>query len=436
MFKKWREFSWDNVHSLQLFQIIRFGTTFLISILLVKSGMATKDIAFYEVLLFLSNFLSFAWVMGLKNGLLSYFPSIEREDRDILIFNLGLVLIVLAVLTALGLYIFYPFLVENMTQYSFIPHIPLICVFIVFSAPAVLTEFIYLLYNKDSLIRIYAVSIYAVQFLLIALVVFLGLGLYHLILVLVIWSVIRFIWFIQVILQYGKIKIDLKKQWQFIVFSAPLILHVFLGNGMEYIDGFLVTRFFEEEQFAIFRYGARELPIVSMLLGALSMALIPEAVGNMEKALLQIKKRTGQMMRWMYTLSIGLMLLSPFLFPLIYSAEFKSSAILFNFYILIISSRILLPQVVLYGFHKNNFLLLSTILELILNVVLSLWWLGYFGLIGIVAATVVSYLFHKLLLIAYNKWKFNISFSEYVDVKPYLIYNALLYLAFAVSCYY
>ena len=98
--------------------------------------------------------------------------------------------------------------------------------------------------------------------------------------------------------------------------------------------------------------------------------------------------------------------------------------------------RILLPQVVLYGKHRNRFLLYSTILELIINVVLSYWWLQSFGLIGIAYATVCAYLFHKLLLIFYNRWNFAIPFSAYIEIKPYLVYNILMILAFFISWMY
>ena len=79
------------LNALQIFQIFRFGTTLLIGIVLIKVvGLSTAEIALYEVLLFLGNFVSFFWISAGQKGLLTLFPSYPIDQRGRLLFNIFL----------------------------------------------------------------------------------------------------------------------------------------------------------------------------------------------------------------------------------------------------------------------------------------------------------------------------------------------------------
>jgi O-antigen/teichoic acid export membrane protein len=235
----------------------------------------------------------------------------------------------------------------------------------------------------------------------------------------------------------SKFNLDFKLQKAFLLFSIPLMLHMFLGSGMEYIDGFLVTSQFEDPAlFAKFRYGARELPLATILVGALTSAMIPEAVENMGATLIQVKERTKKLGHFLFPVSMILLLISPLLFPLVYSDDFKLSARIFNIYLLVLSSRILLPQIIIFGKQHNFILVWSALLELIVNIVLSILFIQYFGILGIAYATVIAYMVNKLIMIVYNYRTFNISPKAYLHLPSYFLYNAMLLICFVISLNY
>mgnify|MGYP000577689728 CR=1 FL=1 len=154
----------------------------------------------------------------------------------------------------------------------------------------------------------------------------------------------------------GELKTDFTLLEPYLILAFPLILHVLIVSSVEYVDGLIVTSHFEDGTFAIFRYGAKELPLTLLLIGAIVMALIPQVSEDLKSGLQQIKIETPKLSKWLFPLSAFLILVSPYLFPLVFNPEFAESAEVFNIYLLIISSRILLPQVVLIAHKKNYFL--------------------------------------------------------------------------------
>ena len=162
-------------------------------------------------------------------------------------------------------------------------------------------------------------------------------------------------------------------------------------------------------------------------------ALVPQAVQQLNSTLDTAKAETTKLMHLLYPISVVVVLISPFIFPLVYNESFKESAYLFNIYALIITSRILLPQLVLFGKHLNKTLLIFTFIELIFNVLLSLYLMQFWGIRGIAVASVIAFMLAKIFIIIFNYLKFNIKPSRYIDLRYYMIYNVILFISFYIS---
>ena len=72
-----------------------------------------------------------------------------------------------------------------------------------------------------------------------------------------------------------------------------------------------------------------------------------------------------------------------------------STPSIFNVFLLVIISRLIFPQTILIAFGKTKMVLLISVLETILNIILSVIFVQYFGLIGIAFGTFLAYLFEK-----------------------------------------
>ncbi len=433
------------INSLQFFQLLRFGTTLFIGILLAKIfGLATAEIALYEVILFLGNFVSFFWISAGIKSLLSEYTRSKNQAATLLI-NTSFLLFIVGLLAAAILYYFQSFLLQNFTQFDQISYLYLICLYLIFNAPSSLIEYIYLLDKKDNKIIRYGLIIFGLQLMAVLVPLLMKWGIEGIFQCLVIWSLFKFGWLLGILKQHwnrskstlkNKSVLNWSTQKRLLILIFPLSLHMLIGGGMEYVDGFIVTKYFEDtSMFAIFRYGARELPLVTILTAALTATLIPIAVENQAFVLPKIKKEIDKLSWWLFPLTMALMLVSPFLFPMVYNENFAPSASVFNVYLLIISSRILLPQVIILAHQHNYVLVWSALIEVLINLGLSLYWVKDYGLEGIAFATVCAYFVNKIMLIAYNYFQFKIPLSAYLNLPKYFFYNISLALFFWMSLY-
>ena len=128
---------------------------------------------------------------------------------------------------------------------------------------------------------------------------------------------------------------------------------------------------------------------------------------------LGLKEKTLNLFHWIFPLSIILMLTSSWWFPKIFNLHFIESASIFNVFLLVIISRLIFPQTILIAFGKTKMVLLISVLETILNIILSVIFVQYFGLIGIAFGTFLAYLFEKTTLAIYLSYQHGISFSKY-----------------------
>jgi hypothetical protein len=96
----------NKYNSLQTFQFLRFGTFFLISILLAKVAMLYQHeyglhlIGQYENLMLVTSSLTFFWVSAICNTLIPYYNNSDEETRKKLLFNTFVLLIAFSLLAA------------------------------------------------------------------------------------------------------------------------------------------------------------------------------------------------------------------------------------------------------------------------------------------------------------------------------------------------
>ena len=402
--------------------------------MLAKSGLPIGQISIYEALLFVTSLYCFFWIVGGQNALLQLYPKLDGPTQARSIFNVYLFFSLLGIVTAAFLFISKPFINQYLTSFGDLPFLDLLSLFLLFNCPTFLIQYYYLLLKKFKAIVLFGFISFGLQLMVVVLPIYMGMSLRESMIGLIFWAVFKYIWGIFLVGKYGNWRIDFSFFKKYIPIFWPLLLFGLVGKGSEYVSGLVVTSLFTEESaFAIFRFGAREFPLAVLLVGALASSLIPEVSANGELGLQRIKKTTSQLSRWLYPLSIVSILVSPFVFPIVFNPDFKESAYIFNIFTLLLSSRILLPQVVAMGHGKNFILTVAAIVEMTILAGLSWWWGSAFGLRGVAYASVVAFMVDRLILIFYNWKKLGIRPAEYIDFNSYLIYNFLLVVGFIIS---
>jgi len=422
-----------------MYQLIRFSTFLVISILFTKSYLTPHDIGLFEAFMFIAGFVSFFWVTGVIQSFLALVhnnktfaqkTSMSRE-RSPEIFNVFLLLTGISFLVFLiGFSLRDSFRVFDVSGRG--PYFNLLLVYIFLSNPTVLIEYIYLARNHSARILGYGMLTHGIQLFIVTFPVLKGYDIIWALYAMVVISLVRFIWLLVLIYKYAKFQFSWAFLKEHMSLGFPLIISALLSGSAQYIDGLVVTSRLDADHFAIFRYGAKELPLTLILATGLSNAMISEIgkVGNLKNAMDTIRHQSRRLIHFLFPISMFIMLFSRWLYPVMFNQSFLRSADVFMMYLLLIIPRLVFPQTILIGLKKTRIIMMASFMEIVLNVILSFILIQYYGTVGVALATAIVYILEKAYLIGYNYYALKIRPRNYIPVKTYLVYTCLIILEF------
>jgi O-antigen/teichoic acid export membrane protein len=416
----------------QFFQVVRQGASILIAILLAKSVLSSAEIGNYEQLWYVGNTLSFFWVAGLIQGILTFFPGLKEKEEKGFFFEAYLTFLMISAGICLLLLVFEGPLVRFFTGQEQLDYYRLFIVFVFFNWPTYLLENFYLLHKKSWPIIYFALLAFVGQIVAVILPLYLGYDFVYSFYALIVLALVKHAWLLGYLFRVSHFHWNpvVIREWFFL--ALPLIAYALLGGFNTAFDNWIVNYFYDgdQEKFAVFRYGARELPLALAMASAFSTAMLPEVAADTEQSLQVIKRRSKTLFHLLFPISIVLLLTSQWFFPWVFSPEFEGSIVVFNTYLLIIISRLIFSRTILVGLKDNNMVLVISVVELIINIGLSVLFIQEWGLAGIAMATVIAYMAEKLLISAYLYRKYQIGLAAYTDLRWYGVYSLLLVLAF------
>jgi O-antigen/teichoic acid export membrane protein len=246
-----------------------------------------------------------------------------------------------------------------------------------FNAPSFLVEYLLLLKDKSRTIVVYGIVISVVQVLSLTLPVWLGFSLQTGILFLAASALLKFIFLSVYVFRIGTPKFSKSIIQTFGSKALPAVLTLIVGGSMPYIDSYIALLYVDKAKFAIYRYGAQEMPLVALMANALSNVFSGEIAraklnGNIQTSFAKLKSSSARLMHGLFPVTITLIIFSRFLFEKVYSGAFIDSAAIFNVFLLLTISRLIFPQTILMGLMRNRTLLVFNSMEWIVNLVLDL----------------------------------------------------------------
>ena len=413
----------NSISAFQIYQLLKYATLIVIGIILTKTAISTSEIGEYEAFSMIAGAVSFFWLNGLQKALLSQVDQKKYEKSGI--FSSFVIVQFLSITAAAFLFFLQPFFSKILLNGSEIPAFGVLLLYIVFGVPANQVEYYYLIRKKNRRLVSYGILSSIIQMVMTALPAFLNMGITAVLMGLVVSAVLRYLWMWLLFIMNNELKLSGSFIKENLVLGGPLVLAALLSGSAQYIDGFIVTSYFDEETFAVFRYGARELPLALLLANALSNAMIPDFASKemIDKNLATLKASVSRLMHFLFPLTAILLLISHPVFPIIFNPGFAESATIFNIYLLLVISRLILPQTLLNGMQLTKPILNAAILELVLNVSLSLLFVQFWGIAGVAYGTFIAFLFEKIYLFVIVKKSLNVPVSSYLALKPFIIYS-------------
>jgi len=415
----------------------------IISIVFTKSHLTRADIGQWEMFMFIAGLISFFWVTGIIQSLLPLYHR-NKTYRKIgdngttkspEIFNAFLLLCFFSLLFfILGHSLKNHFSVFHISGNA--PYLNLLLLYMLLSSPVCLIEYIYLLNNRSYRIFQYGLITFTIQMILVIAPILLGKD--------IIWSIwgllfitgVRWVWLLILLKRYTEMTVSIEFMKEHLYLGTPLILTSLISGSAQYTDGVIISAVYRDPaMFAWFRYGAKEFPLVLMLANGLSNAMLPEfsTRERMRESLAKIRVKSKRLMHILFPSAMFMMLFSRWIYPRMFNPEFQKSADIFLIYSLLIIPRLIFPQTVIVGRKKTHISLISAILELALNIPLSLLMIKWgYGLVGVALSTFIVYLFGKMFLVGYLWMKMKIRPSEYIPLRLYAFYCALIAILFVL----
>ncbi len=420
---------------------MKFTVFLIISIVFTKSHLTRAEIGAWEMFLFISGLVSFFWVTGIIQSLLPLYhrnrtyrkTGDNGTGKSPEIFNAFLLLSFFSLMIfAIGHALKGSFSVFNFS--GNVPYLNLLLLYVLLSSPVCLIEYIYLLNNRSHRIFQYGLYTFILQLILVITPVLMGKD--------IIWAVygllavtgLRWVWLIILLRRYTEMKISSKFMKEHFYLGLPLVITTMISGSAQYIDGIIVSAVYRDPAwFAWFRYGAKEFPLALMLANGLSNAMLPEfsTRTQMKDSLAKIREKSKRLMHICFPSTMVIMLFARWIYPRMFTPEFQKSADIFLLYSLLVIPRLIFPQTIIVGRKKTNITLIAAVLEIALNVPLSLLMIKWgYNIVGVALATFVVYLISKLYLVIYLWAKMKIRPSEYIHVKIYALYSFMLGLLF------
>jgi len=377
----------------------------------------------YETFIFIAGLVSFFWIGGLLNTSLTIFTEVENKAKFLssLLFSL----LIVNTISCSGLFLY------NQIESSSIHFINILLPYIFLNNASFLIEYVYLMQKKSRKLLHYSIFIHIIllSFIFSALY-FLGGDLEMLLIALFGYALIKCIWLLFQIHPLISGPLDLQEVKYIWKHALPLSFSIFLIGSAEYIDGIIIKYYYSDAGFAIFRYGAKELPFVLLIASAFSVSTISKVAEDLQASLSYIKAHSARLMHFLIPTSILLMLASDWIYKIVFSEEFLQSAEIFRIYILLVIFRLVFPQTILNGLKRNKTLLWISLNEVIINIGLSLLFIQYWGIAGVAYASVIAFLFDKILATLYNHHILKIRASDYIPFKVLIPYSLIVLLAF------
>jgi O-antigen/teichoic acid export membrane protein len=380
-----------------------------------------------------SGSITWFWVSSICNTLIPFYQSNNEVQQKHILFNVFVLLTAFSLVGGIVAFTMGYYHPEDKDLFQ------MFAIVVFLNTPSYLSDYIFYLKGKYRSLIVWGSITFLLQIILLCWPIYMRQTLNLAINLWLILSLIKFNYTIILLMKYATVSVHTRLILDFMKKVMPFMFSILLAGSMDYINSYIVAHYFSKVEFAVFRYASKELPIFLILANSLSNIFSGEIANyykqdNLDEGLEKLKKSSRKLMHWLFPGTILLLFLSKYFFQLAYNNDLLEGYKIFNIYLLLIISRMLFPQTVIMGMLKNRVFYLISTNYLIINLILSFWFVNLWGMQGIAYATVISYFIEKIMLVIYCKME-GIDIRKYTPVVELSIYTILTLIAFVLSLY-
>jgi len=217
-----------------------------------------------------------------------------------------------------------------------------------------------------------------------------------------------------------------------LAFSLPLGLATMLGALSHDLDKWIISFMRSPEEYAVFSYGAYELPFINTLSGILSTVIIVDMVEYAKREnysmTLRLFRRIATLTSYfIFPIMLYFMVVADPFYRLMYTDRMANAVPVFRVYLLALPIRTVLYGPLLIALGQNKQVLYKTIIGLVANLIMSVVLVYFIGTIGATVATVLSlYLVYVPINLRLISRRTKISWTQ---ILPFAHYGKCLLMA-------
>ncbi|WP_214771601.1 polysaccharide biosynthesis C-terminal domain-containing protein [Exiguobacterium sp. s39] len=214
-----------------------------------------------------------------------------------------------------------------------------------------------------------------------------------------------------------KVQINKSDLNKIIAFIIPLFIASLVTVVNMNIDKIYGSIFFTKKEFAFLANASYEIPIMSLLGYAVFNTLIPK-IRNLQHNKREVTilwNRVGEIMIVIiFSIIIPLIFFSKETLSILFSEEYEAAYLVFIMYQLSALSRIYIYSTIFLALEKNKVYLMNTVINLIVNSILIVFFGWIFGIYGVALAMLLTNI--SLMI------RQNIQLKKYLDCSILEIY--------------
>lgn len=367
-------------------------------VMLLSRFRSLEEYGTYSQLLIVLNLATALTSLGLPNSINFFLARAETENEKQLFLSIYYTLsTIIGILTGLLLVLSAPFIIDYFQNSLITNFIYFLAIFPWTKVVLSSIDNILIIYGKTSKVMIFWAlnGLFVLLAVIIANVMNMTFNQYLLLytIIEVLFTLITYI-IVNRVSGHISINFNIKLVKTVLIFSVPIGLASITSKINILLDKIIISRYFSVEQVAIYTNAAKELP-VTIIASALTAVLLPRLV-----YLIKQKKNDEAIILWGDTVILSFILLvfasaSLIVFgeeviTILYSKKYIAGSLVFKIYSLIIIFRVTYFGIILNSIGKTKFILYSSLLSLILNIVLNIIGYYFFGFIGPAIATFIS----------------------------------------------
>lgn len=179
----------------------------------------------------------------------------------------------------------------------------------------------------------------------------------------------------------------ISSMWKMAKFSIPLGLSSVIGTITTQLSGMIVALKTSPEDFAVYVNGAREVPLIGIVTGSISIVIMSEMAlkiksGDLKAALDLFRKSAVVSACFLIPIMIFLLIQAENFITILYSNKYESSVIPFRIYLLAIPIRIVYYSAAFIALGKSKKIFFRSVIDLLLTAIFCYILVSFFGYNG------------------------------------------------------